>query len=82
MKTERLAATTTFIVQGRKFIQRGCEWIDAAVLRMPLAPRIRVRFDSRHFFELLQRFPRTLPLLTATRNIRLVLAGTVYEIYE
>ena len=82
MKNERLVAATTFFVSGRKFIQRGCQWIDAAVLQMPLAPRIRVRFDSRHFFELLQRFPKTLPLLTAARNIRLVLAGTVYVIYE
>jgi hypothetical protein len=48
---------------------------------MPEAPRVRVRFDSREFFELLSKFPKLLSLASHGQNLQLALGGTVYEIY-
>jgi hypothetical protein len=70
------------VIHGHHFVQRGNTWVDAEVEKMPEAKRIRVRFDSREFFELLIKYPKTLPYVTATRNVELALDNTVYEIYE
>lgn len=70
------------VIHGHHFVQRGNMWVDTEVEKMPEARRIRVRFDSREFFELLIRYPRTLPYVTAARNVQLALDDTVYEIYE
>ncbi len=70
------------LINGRHFIQRGGQWVEAAVERMPHARRIRVRFDSHEFFELLIKNPKALPYLQGARNMQLALGDTVYEIYE
>lgn len=72
------------IIQGHHFVQRGNRWVDTEVEKMPEARRVRVRvrFDSREFFDLLIKYPRTLPYVSTARNIELALGGTVYEIYE
>lgn len=70
------------VIQGHRFVQRGGTWIDSEVEKLPNARRIRVRFDSLEFFELLIKYPKTLPYVTATRNVQLALGDTVYEIYE
>ena len=71
------------VIHGHHFTQRGGRWVDADVEKMPDdAKRIRVRFDSREFFELLIKYPKTLPYVTAARNVELALDDTVYEIYE
>ena len=70
------------IIHGHHFVQRGGTWVDTEVEKMPEAKRIRVRFDSREFFDLLIKYPKTLPYVTAARNVALALGDTVYEIYE
>jgi hypothetical protein len=82
MKTYDSFDRPSCLVHGRQFIQRGNQWIDAKVEEMPEARHIRVRFDSREFFELIIKYPKTLPYLSGTRNIQLALDDTVYEIYE
>ena len=69
-------------VAGHSLARRGCEWIDAAIHGMPHAPRVRVRFASSEFFELLRAFPSLLTLTGISRNLQLALGGTVYEIHE
>ncbi len=64
------------------FVRRGNQCIDEAVSRMTDAPRVRIRFDSREFFDLLARHPKLLPYLAAGRNVQVALGATVYEIYE
>ncbi len=76
------ATESSFFVNGRQFIQHGNQWIDTAARKMVAARHIRVRFDSREYFELLIRFPKALPFLSRTRNIQLALGDAVYEIFE
>ena len=75
-------AIPTCHVGGHSLIQRGREWIDAAIHRMPDAPRVRILADSREFFDLLHRFPKLISLLTIGRNLQIALGGVVYEIHE
>jgi hypothetical protein len=70
----------TFFVNGHRFVQKGQELIDTAAERAPRARRVRIRFDSREYFDLLARHPKS--LLTLARNVCLNLDDTVYEIYE
>ena len=76
------AIESSFLVNGRQFIQRGKQWIDTHAEKMPAARHIRVRFDSREYFELLIKYPKVLPFLSRTRNIQLALDNTVYEVFE
>jgi hypothetical protein len=82
MEANRFSFAPTCFVSGRQFIQRGNQFIDTAVERMPSARHIRVRFDSREYFELLIKYPKARPCLAAARNVQLALDETVYEIYE
>jgi len=70
------------VIHGHHFIQRGKTWVDTEVEKTPDARRIRVRFDSHEFFELLIKYPKALPYVTVNRNVALALDDTVYEIYE
>jgi hypothetical protein len=70
------------VIKGHQFVQRGNRWVDTEVEKMPSAKRIRVRFDSREFFELLIKYPKTLPYVSSARNVEVALDDTVYEIYE
>jgi hypothetical protein len=70
------------VIHGHHFVQREGRWVDADVEKMPDARRIHVRFDSREFFELLIKYPKTLPYVTTTRTVELALGDTVYVIYE
>ena len=70
------------VVHGHHFVQRGKTWVDTEVEKRPDARRIRVRFDSHEFFELLIKYPKALPYVTVNRNVALALDDTVYEIYE
>jgi hypothetical protein len=70
------------VIHGHHFVQRGQTWVDAEIEKMPEARRVRVRFDSREFFELLVKYPKTLPYVTAARNVELALGDTIYEIHE
>jgi hypothetical protein len=70
------------LINGRHFVQRGDQWVDTKVERMPEARRVRVRFDSREYFELVIRHPRDVPMISGARNVQVALADTVYEIYD
>jgi hypothetical protein len=70
------------VIQGHHFVQRGKTWVDTEVEKVSRARRIRVRFDSLEFFELLIKYPKALPYVTTNRNVALALDDTVYEIYE
>ncbi|HEY2953085.1 MAG TPA: hypothetical protein VGK40_10905 [Verrucomicrobiae bacterium] len=64
------------------FAHRGNPHVDEATPRVPELQRVRIRFDSREFFDLLARYPKLLPYLAAGRNVQLALGGRVYEVYE
>ena len=71
------------MADDHRFVQGGKMSTDAKVENLARnSPRIRVRFDSRQFFELLIKYPKTLPYVQSARNVRLALGNTIYEIYE
>jgi hypothetical protein len=71
------------MVEGHGLVQPGKTSVDTDAENLPRnSARIRVRFDSRQFFELLIKYPKTLPYVKSVRNVRLALGNTVYEIYE
>jgi hypothetical protein len=63
-------------------VRRGNPGLDEATPRVPEAQCVRIRFDSREFFDLLARYPKLLPYLAAGRNVQIALGGRVYEVYE
>ena len=69
------------IINGRRFEQHGDQWIDSAVEKMPRARRVRIRFDSKEYFDLIIRHPHEMPMISGARNLQLALDDTVYEIY-
>ena len=82
MNTQKIFCRAGNFISPSRFIRRGGLCADAATERPEEAPHIRIRFDSREFFDLLARFPKALPYLAAGRHMRLALGGMVYEIYE
>jgi hypothetical protein len=82
MKAAISSGAPSCVIQGHHFIQRGKTWVDTEVEKIPAARRIRVRFDSHEFFELLIKHPKALPCVTINRNVTLALDDTVYEVYE
>jgi hypothetical protein len=75
-------ADRTCLIHDQSFIQRGAQWVHPAVDRMPNAQRIRVRFDSREYFELIIKHPRVLPYLQGARSVEIPLENRIYEIYR
>ena len=82
MRIDERNVRRSCLIHDQTFIQRGAHWVHPAVERMPEAPRVRVRFDSREYFELITRHPKALPYLQGARNVQLPLDDTVYEIYD
>jgi hypothetical protein len=82
MKATISTEAPSCVIAGHHFVQRGKTWVDTEVEKKPDARRIRVRFDSLEFFELLIKYPKALPYVTVNRNVALALDDTVYEIYE
>ena len=82
MKINEINGRRSCLIHDQTFIQRGTEWVHPAVEQMPEARRVRVRFDSREYFELLNKHPKALPYLQGARNVQLPLADVIYEIYE
>jgi hypothetical protein len=76
------ASRAACLVRGRRFVQRGDNWVDEAVEHMPQAKRIRVKFDTPEFFKLLLKRPDLLEGLSSARNMQVALGDTIYEIFE
>ncbi len=68
-------------VQGRAFYNSGKTWIDSRAQQVKKA-RVRIQFGSKEYFELLKNEPAAAEILALGRNVRFVLKGTVYEIWE
>ena len=72
------------MVQGRAQYLNGTEWMDAALLD-PMnnqLPTNRIAFNSKEYFKLLDEEPAAADFLALGRNIRFVLNGQIWEIFE
>ena len=72
------------MVQGRAQYLNGTEWMDAALLD-PMnsqLPTNRIAFNSKEYFKLLDEEPAAADFLALGCNIRFVLNGQIWEIFE
>ncbi len=76
------SSAATRYIGGRTFYQKDNQWVDALAQKLPDAKRIRIRFDSPEYYDLILREKETLSWLALGRNLVLVVSGKVYEIHE
>jgi hypothetical protein len=69
-------------IAGRAFFQNGNQWIDNNVSKQNDAKSVRVKFGSDDYFALLAQHPEAQPWLALGQNVKLLLASTVYDIYD
>jgi Ca-activated chloride channel family protein len=69
-------------VGGRSFYFNGKQWVDVRIQKMPQAKPVRLQFNSREYFDFVQKNPLATPWLSLGRNLQIVVQETVYEIYE
>ena len=69
-------------IANRTFYQNGAQWIDTKAQKQPDREPVRIQFNSEAWFKLLDLEPLAPQWLSAGANLRLVLAGRLYEIYE
>jgi hypothetical protein len=67
-------------VGGHQFVQKGQHVIDSAADKISNPRRIEVRFDSREYFELIAKYPKTLRAFKGARYVILAVGDTVYEV--
>jgi len=72
----------TRFVAGKSFFRNDNEWVDAAVQKAGNAKKTRIQFGSHEYFDLMAAKPKTAPWLALGQNVRFVLEGTIYDIYE
>lgn len=75
-------APPTFIFKDHTFFQEPGGWVDAQIPQARPLERVRVKFDSPEFFDLMHRCPYALPWALAARNVQFLCDATVYEIYS
>ena len=68
-------------MNGRNFFRNDTQWIDSLTQKYPNARRVRVKFDSKEYYEL-SRNTQALPWLALGKNVQFVLDDTLYEIHE
>jgi Ca-activated chloride channel family protein len=69
-------------VGGRAFFQNGNQWIDNNVSKQNDAKSVRIKFGSDEYFALITQHPEARPWLALGQNVKLLLASTVYDIYD
>ncbi len=68
-------------IQGRAVYNSGKFWVDSRVQNTK-RKKVRIQFASSGYFNLLKREPMSAEFMALGRNVRFVLKGRLYEIYE
>jgi Ca-activated chloride channel family protein len=69
-------------VRGRAFYNTGREWNDSNIQNQKARKTNRVQFGSDAYWNLLKTKPETTSYLSLGKNVRFMLDGELYEIYE
>ena len=77
----KLAEASRF-VGGKTFYAKNDQWMDSEVQKHEKASRVRLKFGSPEYFELIRKTPQALSWVSLGKNVQFVWAGTVYEIFE
>jgi Ca-activated chloride channel homolog len=82
-KTQNIAAQLKN-VQGRAVYYTGKFWVDSHIQKQKQDNQLtkRIQFASKDYFTLLTKEPLSAQFLALGKNIRFLLEGTLYEIYE
>lgn len=68
-------------VNGRNFYLNGERWIDSETQKHPKAKRVRIRFNSDEYFDLMTQRPEIASWLALGSAVEFYLEGTIYEIH-
>jgi len=69
-------------VNGRSFYRNGNQWVDSNVSKQNSDKSVRLKFGSPEYFDFAAKHPETRAYLALGQNVRLVVAGTVYDIFD
>lgn len=72
----------TRYLAGRAFYQNGNQWIDSNVSKQNGSREVRLKFGSQEYFDFAAQHPEARPYLSLGQNVKLVLANTVYDIFD
>ncbi len=73
---------TAKYLEGRAFYRNGNQWVDSNVSRQNSANAVRLKFGSPEYFDFAAQHPEVHAYLSLGQNVKLVLANTVYDIYD
>lgn len=69
-------------VGGHSFYFNGKQWVDVRVQKLASAKPVRIQFNSKEYYDFLQKNPQASQWFSLGRNLQIVIQNTVYEIYE
>jgi Ca-activated chloride channel family protein len=69
-------------LNGRAFYRNGNQWVDSKVSSQNIDKAVRLKFGSQEYFDFAAKYPETRVYLALGQNVKLVVAGTVYEIFD
>jgi hypothetical protein len=75
------AAPQIRLIEGRGFIRRGRTWVDAYMSHLPHLPRVRIKVDTRQYFDLVAQLPKELMEASKSSDVRFLFNNTVYEVH-
>jgi Ca-activated chloride channel family protein len=73
---------TSKYLNGRAFYQNGNQWVDSNVSKQNGGKEVRLKFGSPEYFDFATRHPEARAYLSLGQNVKLVLANTVYDIFD
>ena len=69
-------------LNGRAFYLNGNQWVDNNVSTQNGGAVVRLKFGSAEYFDFATQHPEARAYLSLGQNVKLVLANTVYDIYD
>ena len=76
------SAQNSQFVSGKNFYQNGTQWVDSDAQKLKDSKRLRIKFNSKEYFDLVTKEPEARPFLALGQNVQFVLKNQLYEIYE
>jgi Ca-activated chloride channel family protein len=73
---------TAKYLDGRTFYRNGNQWVDSNVSKQNSNNSVRLKFGSQEYFDFADQHPEARIYLSLGQNMKLVVANTVYEIYD
>jgi len=69
-------------IHGRAFYNSGNLWVDSKIQSRKYSKTTKIKFASKEYFKLLNKYPESASFLSLGQNVRFVLNNEVYEITD